>query len=180
LQLVARHIKLAGKRCAENAEGMMMAYTHGTQRSQPMTGGFAVPIARFNLESVRRRRVLALGIDLVLVSVLAFSIWLVLAIGTLGMALIVLPPLYPATAFFYNGLTVSGRYMGTWGQRLLDLEVRMYDSGTRPPFLNAAAHGVLLYFTAPIAPILLISLIARDKRCLHDMLAGVVVVRRQA
>jgi uncharacterized RDD family membrane protein YckC len=151
-----------------------MAYSPG-----PVAGSFAMPVARYNLDGVRRRRIVALLIDLLLVSILAVAIWLVLVIGTLGTAFLVLPPLYPLTAFFYNGLTVSGAGMGTWGQRMLDLEVRIYDSGTRPPFLNAAAHGVLFYFSTPIAPILLISLVARDKRCLHDMLAGVVVVRRQ-
>jgi uncharacterized RDD family membrane protein YckC len=151
-----------------------MAFVH---RQPPL--GHGIAIAPANLAGVRRRRLVALAVDLVLVSVLAMAIWLALVIGTLGTALVFLPPLYPITAFFYNGLTVSGVHRGTWGQRMMDLEVQMFDSGTRPFFLNAAAHGVLFYFSIPVAPILLISLISRYKRCLHDILAGLIVVRRQ-
>jgi uncharacterized RDD family membrane protein YckC len=153
-----------------------MAYLY---RQPPIGQGFT-PIVRADLAGVRWRRMAALIGDLVLVSALALAIWLILVIGTLGLALIFLPPLYPVTAFFYNGLTVSGVYRGTWGQRLMDLEVRMYDGGTRPLFLNAAVHGVLFYLSMPVAPILLISLISPNKRCLHDMLAGLIVVRRQS
>jgi uncharacterized RDD family membrane protein YckC len=152
-----------------------MAYWH---RQQPIGPGFARN-APADLAGVRWRRIAALIVDLVVVSALALAIWLVLVIGTLGLALIFLPPLYPVTAFFYNGLTVSGVYRGTWGQRMMDLEVCMYDSGSRPPFLNAAVHGVLFYLSVPVAPILLISLISPNKRCLHDILAGLIVVRRQ-
>jgi uncharacterized RDD family membrane protein YckC len=139
----------------------------------------SVPAARFSVDGVLWRRVLALVIDLILVSLLVFVLYVVLIIGTFGLALLFLPSLYPIVAFFYNGLTVSGVHMATWGQRLLDLEVRLYDSGTRVPFLNAAVHGVLFYFSTLVAPIFLIALVASEKRCLHDMLAGVIVVRRQ-
>jgi uncharacterized RDD family membrane protein YckC len=148
-----------------------------TYSSQPASTG--VPITRFNVDGVLWRRVLAVTIDLILVSVLVCILYSVLIIGTFGLALLFLPPLFPIVAFFYNGLTVSGVHMATWGQRLLDLEVRLYDSGTRAPFLNAAVHGVLFYFSTLVAPIFLIALVASEKRCLHDMLAGVIIVRRQ-
>jgi uncharacterized RDD family membrane protein YckC len=61
--------------------------------------------------------------------------------------------------------------------RAMDLEVRM-TSGAPVPFLNAAAHAVLFYISWTFAPILLISLMSPEKRCLHDMLAGLVVTRR--
>ena len=79
--------------------------------------------------------------------------------------------------FFYNGLTISGRGRGTPGMRAMDLEVRM-TSGAPVPFLNAAAHAVLFYISWMFPPILLISLFSPEKRCLHDMLAGLVVTRR--
>ena len=97
--------------------------------------------------------------------------------GAIRLSLVVLPPLFPFVAFFYNGLTVSGSRMATPGMQLMDLEIRRTD-GTRVPFLYAAVHAVLFYVSWMFPPILLVSLLADDKRCLHDMLAGVVVTRR--
>jgi|SRR5271155_1659265 uncharacterized RDD family membrane protein YckC len=130
------------------------------------------------LAGVRSRRIFALALDLVLVSVLAFAIWIALLILTLGLSLILLPPLYPFVAFFYNGLTVSGRKMATPGMRMMDLEMRMHDTGARVPFINAAAHALFFYLSWFVPPIFLVSLVDSEKRCVHDMLAGVTVVRR--
>jgi uncharacterized RDD family membrane protein YckC len=143
--------------------------------SQPIFHTLALPPQA--LAGVRTRRILAVAVDFVVVSVLAFIIWLALLLGTLGLSLVVLPPLFPFVAFFYNGLTVSGARMATPGMQLMDLEIRRTD-GTRVPFLYAAVHAVLFYVSWMFPPILLISLLADDKRCLHDMLADVVVTRR--
>jgi len=53
---------------------------------------------------------------------------------------------------------------------------------TRVPFVNAAAHAVFFYLSWTILTpfIFLVSLFSRDKRCLHDMAADVVVIRRLA
>ena len=91
--------------------------------------------------------------------------------------MIVLPSLWPFVAFFYNGLTVSGRTMATPGMRALDLEMRGAD-GAPVSFVAAGVHAVLLYLSWMFMPVFLVSLFARDKRCLHDIVAGVVVVRR--
>jgi uncharacterized RDD family membrane protein YckC len=61
--------------------------------------------------------------------------------------------------------------------RAMDLEVRLM-SGEPAPFLNAAAHGVLFYVTWLFPPLLLVTFITADKRCLHDILADVIVLRR--
>jgi uncharacterized RDD family membrane protein YckC len=130
------------------------------------------------LAGVRTRRILALGIDLVLVSIIAVVLWLVLVVVTLGLSLVLLPPIYPLVAFFYNGLSVSGPRMATPGMRLTGVEMRMIDDGARVPFINAAAHALLFYLSWMLPPVFLISLAEPDKRCLHDMLAGVIVLRR--
>ncbi|HEY1942040.1 MAG TPA: RDD family protein [Roseiarcus sp.] len=130
------------------------------------------------LEGVRTRRILALVIDLFLVSILAGALWLALLILTFGLSLFVLPPLYPLVAFFYNGLTVSGAKMATPGMRAMDLEMRMHDTGARVPFINAAAHALFFYVSWCFPPIFLVSLVDSEKRCLHDILAGVTVMRR--
>ena len=126
------------------------------------------------LAGVRTRRMMAVGVDLFLVSLIVLGV----VIATLGLSLLILPPLFPIVAFFYNGFSVSGRGMGTPGMRLFDLAVRSVETGGRAPFINAAAHGVLFYVSWLFPPVLLICLITPDKRCLHDYFAGVIVTRR--
>ncbi len=131
------------------------------------------------LVGVRTRRILAVCIDFVLVSVLVAAIWFASIVLTFGLALLFLHlTLWPIVAFFYNGLTVSGPNMATPGMRALDLEMRMNDSGARVPFINAAVHAVLFYVSWCFPPVFLVSLIDAEKRCLHDIIAGVVIVRR--
>jgi uncharacterized RDD family membrane protein YckC len=130
------------------------------------------------LAGVRTRRIVAVCLDFVLVSLLVTALWLVSVVLTLGLALLFLPPLFPFVAFFYNGLTVSGSKMATPGMRALDLEMRMDDTGARVPFVNAAVQAVLFYVSWCFPPIFLVSLVDAEKRCLHDIIAGVVIVRR--
>jgi uncharacterized RDD family membrane protein YckC len=130
------------------------------------------------LAGVRIRRIFAVCIDFVLVSLLVAVLWVVSIALTFGLALFFLPPLFPIVAFFYNGLTVSGANMATPGMRALDLEMRMHESGARVPFINAAVQAVLFYVSWCFPPILLVSLVDAEKRCLHDIIAGVVIVRR--
>ena len=130
------------------------------------------------LAGVRTRRILAVCIDLILVSLLVAALWIVSIVLTFGLALLFLPPLYPFVAFFYNGLTVSGLRMATPGMRAMDLEMRMHDTGARVPFVNAAVQAVLFYVSWCFPPVFLVSLIDAEKRCLHDIIAGVVIVRR--
>ena len=130
------------------------------------------------LAGVRTRRILAVCIDLVLVSLLVAALWIVSIVLTFGLALLFLPPLFPFVAFFYNGLTVSGARMATPGMRAMDLEMRMHETGARVPFVNAAVQAVLFYVSWCFPPIFLVSLVDVEKRCLHDIIAGVVIVRR--
>ena len=130
------------------------------------------------LAGVRSRRILAVCFDLIIVSVLVALLWIASIVLTLGLALFFLPPLWPIVAFFYNGLSVSGPKMATPGMRAMDLEMRMHDSGARVPFVNAAVQAVLFYVSWFFPPIFLVSLVDPEKRCLHDIIAGVVIVRR--
>ena len=137
---------------------------------------YALP-ARAALDGVRTRRLMALGVDFLVVSVIASALFVVLFVMTLGLSLFFLPHLWPLVAFFYSGLSMSGRGHGTPGMRAMGLQVRM-TNGAPVPFLNAAAHGVMFYVSWLFPPVLLVSLLAPDKRCLHDFLAGVIVTRR--
>jgi uncharacterized RDD family membrane protein YckC len=130
------------------------------------------------LAGVRTRRIVAVCIDFVLVSLLVTVLWIVSIVLTLGLAIFFLPPLFPFVAFFYNGLTVSGARMATPGMRALDLEIRMDGDGARVPFVNAAVQAVLFYVSWCFPPVFLVSFIDAEKRCLHDIIAGVVIIRR--
>ena len=129
------------------------------------------------LEGVRFRRVVAVGLDFFLVSLMSGAIFVGLFVLSFGMSALLLPPLLPLVAFFYNGLTVSGPRMATPGMAVMDLEMRTM-SGAPVEFLQAAVHAVLFYVSWLFPPILIVSLFAHDKRCLHDMLADVIVLRR--
>jgi uncharacterized RDD family membrane protein YckC len=144
----------------------------------PPRSGYPQPLVPAQaLEGVRTRRIIAVCLDFVAVALLSGALWLALLVLTFGLSLFLLPPLFPLVAFFYNGLTVSGWRMATPGMRSMDLEVRLMN-GAPAPFLNAAVHGVLFYVTWLFPPLLLVSLVTPDKRCLHDILADVIVLRR--
>ncbi|QGM44525.1 RDD family protein [Methylocystis heyeri] len=134
-------------------------------------------IPRAALEGVRTRRITAVALDFLIVSFLSALLFTGLLLLSFGMTAILLPPIFPLVAFFYNGLTVSGWRMATPGMRLVDLEVRTME-GRPVPFINAAVHAVLFYVTTLAPPLLLVSFITSDKRCLHDILADVIVLRR--
>jgi uncharacterized RDD family membrane protein YckC len=150
----------------------------------PRTAGGLLPSVSLPpeaLDGVRTRRMMAVCVDFILVGLIVAAIWTVATIFTLGFALVflfALPPLFPAVAFFYNGVTSSGSGMGTPGMRMFDLAVRDPQTGGRVGFLNAALQGVLFYVSWMFPPVLLYSLAAPDKRCLHDIFSGVVVTRR--
>jgi uncharacterized RDD family membrane protein YckC len=161
-----------------DAKGVSMSNAGGGNGVQPQAGGFQAPyVPPAALEGVRSRRITAVCLDLVLVSLLSAALWLGLAILSFGMTAILLPPIFPVVAFFYNGLTVSGWRRATPGMRFMDLEMRLMD-GQPVPFLIAAVHAVLFYVTWLLPPLFLVSLISNNKRCLHDILADVIVLRR--
>ncbi len=130
------------------------------------------------LTGVRSRRIVAVCLDLVVVSLLSVALWAALLVLTFGLSLLILPPLFPFVAFFYNGLAVSGRRMATPGMRAAGVEMRLAGNGDRVPFIYAAIHAVLFYVSWMFPPVFLLSLFTTDKRCLHDILSGVIVVRR--
>ena len=155
-----------------------MSNFQGNAYIQPgYAGGLPNPLPAAALSSVRSRRTAAVCLDLLIVGTLAFVLWLGLGILTLGLTLFIVPLPFAIVGFFYNGLTVSGWRMATPGMRMMDLELRQND-GSPAPFLTAAVHAVLFYVSWFFPPILLLSLVDYRKRCLHDMLAGVVVLRR--
>ncbi len=149
--------------------------TDFSDRSVSFFASPGLPAAAY--AGVRSRRVAAFAFDFVLVSFMAGLLSIALFVVTFGMSIFVMPSLWPFVAFFYNGVSFSGRHMATPGMRLADLQARAVD-GTPPSFLAAAVHGVLLYLSWIFPPVFLASLVMPDKRCLHDVAAGLIVVRR--
>lgn len=143
--------------------------------SQSFVSGYP---ARNALEGVRSRRLMALGFDFVVVSVIASAIYVLLLVLTLGLSFFFLPPLWPIVAFFYSGVSMSGARHATPGMRAMDLEVRMFATGAPVPFLNAAAHGAFFYISWFFPAVFLVTLVDSEKRFLHDILSGVLVRRR--
>jgi uncharacterized RDD family membrane protein YckC len=139
----------------------------------------AVPEA---YEGVLLRRVLAYFVDLCVIGVLWVLFWIVFAVlwvlslGLLGPLLWLLLGLIPLA---YHTLLLSGPRSATVGMQLFDLELRSV-TGERPGFLQALAQTALFYLTvgATCSLVLLVALLNRHKRTLHDLLAGTVVVRR--
>ena len=126
------------------------------------------------------RRVFAYCVDLLCIGLLIALAWMVfvmLAIASLGLLspLLLILGLIPV---LYHTLTIGGPRCATPGMRLTGVEVRSW-TGERPSYLQAFVQTILFYVTVypTWSLVLLIALIDRRRRTLHDMLAGTLVVR---
>lgn len=133
----------------------------------------------YALAGVRTRRMVALWIDVFLISLICFALWFLLGLLTFGMMWMMLPPLYPLVGLLYNGLHMSGRYQGTPGQRAMDLQVQLRNGG-RAPFINAAVHSILFYVSWMFPPVFIVTLLDPDKRFLHDIITSLIFTRKMA
>ncbi len=128
------------------------------------------------------RRIGAWLIDLGIIGPLVFGLWLVLfAAGllTLGLTMPVLGVL-PLVPFLYHWLFLASPLSATPGQALLDLIVRRNDDLGRPLLLQAAFSVILFYLTLACGAVwLAVAFLTVRRRTLHDLLSGLVVVRRQ-
>ncbi|GAN75964.1 RDD family protein [Acidisphaera rubrifaciens] len=129
------------------------------------------------------RRIEALLIDLVLMAVLGAVLWvfcLIFGIMTLGLGW----PLFhllPALPFVYTAGFVMSPLSATPGQALRGLAVRRADDLGPPEVWQAVIYTAGYYVTAVTSGLLfLIALVTERRRALHDLAAGVVVVRRAA
>jgi uncharacterized RDD family membrane protein YckC len=131
---------------------------------------------------VIRRRSLAFLVDaiiIVVLTVIAYVVVAVLGIPTLGLAWLLFGLVFPVVGLGYNALTIGGPNSATVGQRMMGLEVRMWFGGKVTPLI-AAFHALLYWFSLVIFwPILFWAFFDQRKRCLHDILAGVVVINRR-
>ncbi len=132
-------------------------------------------------QSVIRKRFFAFIVDAIIIAILwaiAAVVVAILGVITLGLAWLLFGLIFPVVGLGYNALTIGGPNSATIGQRMMGLEVRMWYGGKVSP-LVAAFHALLFWLSLVIfIPILLWCFFDQRKRCLHDTLAGVVVINR--
>src|SRR4029078_2067335 len=91
-------------------------------------------------------------------------------------------PIRPASAIIYNAITIGGPRQSTIGMRMMGLRVVDAATGGAVGMVTAAVHALLFYVAAGTFVLWLLDLFlgfARsDRRLGHDLLAGVVLVRR--
>ena len=136
------------------------------------------------LLSVRTNRMLAFVIDAALIAALTLAGMLAvffLGIFTFGLGWLLFPILWPAVALGYVALTLGGPTSATPGMRAMGLTMRAV-AGRRPDVLLAAMHALLFWFSITLLTpfILLVSLFNAEKRLLHDIVLGLVVVNKAA
>jgi uncharacterized RDD family membrane protein YckC len=141
------------------------------------------PVAQAQLfDGVIGKRVIAFIIDAIIIGVLwAIAVFVVgvLGIVTLGLAWLMFGLIFPVVGLGYNALTIGGPNSATIGQRMMGLEWRTWYGGKVSPLI-AAFHALLFWFSLAIFfPILLWALFDPQKRCLHDIFAGVVAMNRR-
>jgi uncharacterized RDD family membrane protein YckC len=140
------------------------------------------PVAQSQLfAGVIGKRSLAFIVDAIIIlilTVVAYIVVALLGVLTLGLAWLLFGIVFPAVGLGYNALTIGGPNAATIGQRMMGLKVKMWFGGKVTPLI-AAFHALLFWFSLVVfCPILLWAFFDPRKRCLHDILAGVVVVNR--
>jgi uncharacterized RDD family membrane protein YckC len=133
-------------------------------------------------EDVVFKRVVAHLIDAVIVAalMLPFGFFLVVsAIASLGLLTVPLALAFLALRFaYYVGFT-GGAHSATPGMRLLGIELRTWTGG-RPGHAQAALRALAYYASIALLTPLVVLAVAfnRERRALHDLATGTLVVNR--
>ena len=132
---------------------------------------------------VLSRRCFAWFFDIVLLGALMAVLYAVTAafgLLTFGLGWYLLPWV-SVVPFLYHWLSISSPLSATPGQAITGLTLRDNTDFQRPDLVEAAVWVILYYLTlAVFFPALLIMLFTVRKRGLHDMISGLVMVRRRA
>jgi uncharacterized RDD family membrane protein YckC len=129
------------------------------------------------------RRILGFLVDLLLIGVLLAGLWtglFMFGLLTLGLGFPLLG-LLPAVPPLYHFLFLASPLSATPGQALLGLVVRRDADLGRPDVLEALVSVAGFYVTLALGAIwLVVALLTTRRRALHDLVAGLVVVRTDA
>ena len=128
------------------------------------------------------RRIFAYLIDLTIIAVIVTIAWIAfpfvmaLTLGLLTPFLLAFTALVPA---IYHTLLIGRSASASFGMRFFGLEVWTSD-GLSPGYAQALVNTVVFYLSVATTSwlILIIALLNGKHRCLHDLLAGTVVVRQ--
>ncbi|MBV9076656.1 MAG: RDD family protein [Methylobacteriaceae bacterium] len=136
-------------------------------------------------DGVIGRRLLAYLVDIVVLFL--FTLFLGFLIGlagfvTFGLSWTLYAVLVPGAALLYAAMTVGGAAQATPGMRMMGVSIHDAATGGPPGPLIAAGHALLFYVAAGTFFLLVldvaIGLMREDRRLGHDLLAGVVALRR--
>jgi uncharacterized RDD family membrane protein YckC len=135
-------------------------------------------------EGVLGRRIMAFALDFAIILALSMAVYALLffaGIFTLGLAWLLFGIAFPAVALSYTAYTLSGPESATIGMRVMELQMRTW-YGAPMYALLAAFHAILFYVSVTIFTpfVLLIAPFTRRKRCLHDFIAGTIVINTDA
>lgn len=143
-------------------------------------GTFAPPTT----EGVLSRRFFAYLVDIVmilgLILILSFAITL-LGLVTFGLGWALYAFVVPGAAILYSAATVGGPSQATVGMRMTGVYAADSATGGHVSVLNAAIHALLFYLAAGTLLLVidvLIGLGRSDRRLGHDLLTGIVFLRR--
>ena len=135
---------------------------------------------------VLSRRLIAFLIDACIVvgPVLLLAMFIfVLGLVTFGLGWLLfwlLSPIFVIWALVYTGATLGAPESATIGMRVMDLEMRIW-TGAKMYFLLGAVHAIFFWvFTTVLTPlVLLIGLVNRRGRLLHDFFTGTMVINNE-
>ena len=133
-------------------------------------------------DGVMSRRCVAWAFDFVLIAMLVWVLWWILAmfgVLTLGLGFGAMGIL-PFVPFAYHLLSLLGSASATPGQQMMGLTVRRdYDFGPPTALQALISVGVFYLTLATSGLLLLVALFTVRHRTLHDLLSGLVVVPNQ-
>ena len=161
-----------------------MSNYDATRSTGPVDARFDPELRPDLYDDILARRVVAFFIDVLIVALLmvpAFLLVFIVAIVTLGLGFILLPPVFAIVALGYVALTLGSPSSATIGMRVTNIEMRTGTGGRMFPLL-AAMHALLFWFSVSILTplVLVVGLLSNRKRLLHDILLNTVMVNSSA
>jgi len=177
-----RFLVVGLKSCVMNAENGQSAANPRRMPERYVAADYeADPLLAEELyEGIRTKRMLAYLLDVCIVLVLGLAWWglgFVLSILTLFAAWPVVVTGAVLLPIAYHSYMIGSERHATFGMRAMGIRVVAWN-GNDPTLLQGFVQTVLFYASMAFtgALILLVSCFNKQARCLHDFLAGTVVV----
>jgi uncharacterized RDD family membrane protein YckC len=131
-------------------------------------------------DGISSKRIIAYVIDFLICAGLGLVCWFFAAIiGFLSFGLLLAPMmvLIALLPIAYHTYLIGSKGSATFGMRFCGIKVYRLD-GQAPEMLQAFILSAVFFFTAPATSflILLVALFNIRRRCLHDMMAGTIIL----